>query len=216
MGLSISVGLLYDQARNDPEGYEHHRRAFLRLGRALCAEGVRWEEPEVATPPSPHVFSGGFPYGHLTRLRRILVLAGRGEPVAPAPRPDSEAWRRDLARIDDETSLLASHLLCHADNAGYYLPVDFADPLFLAQESGVAGAQTVGSSHRLLAELDGLAPTLGIRLTEAHASHPGPAAPAVSVDLSDDDPFGPEKWAWDQLRQACRASIAGGHAVVFH
>ncbi|MFF0227865.1 hypothetical protein [Streptomyces sp. NPDC004629] len=216
MGLSISVGLLYDQARNDPEGYDHHRRAFLRLGRALRAEGVQWEEPEITAPPSPHTFSGGFPYGHLTRLRRILVLAGQDESVAPAPRPDSGAWRRDLARIDDETSLLASHLLCHADNAGYYIPVDFADPLFLPPESGVAGAGMVGSSHRLLAELDSLAPTLGIRLTEAHASHPGPAAQAASIGLSDDDPFGPEKWARDQLRQACRSSIAGGHAVVFH
>lgn len=207
MGLSISVGLLYDQARNDPEGYEHHRRGFVRLGRALRAEGVRWAEPEIAAPPSPHVFSGGFPYGYLTRLRRVLVLAGRGEPVVPVPQSGSEAWHRDLARIDDETSLFASHLLCHADNAGYYVPVDFTDPLFLPPESGVAGAGMVGSSQLLLAELDGLASALGIRLTDAHS---------VSVGLSDDDPFGPEKWAWGQLRQACLASIAGGHAVVFH
>ncbi|MFJ8789476.1 hypothetical protein [Streptomyces sp. NPDC102462] len=136
--------------------------------------------------------------------------------MVPVPQSDSEAWHRDLARIDDETSLLVSHLLCHADNAGYYVPVDFADPLFLPPESGVAGAGMVGSSQLLLTELNGLAPALGIRLADAHSSHPEPVAQDVSVGLSDDDPFGPEKWAWGQLRQACLASVAGGHAVVFH
>ncbi|MFJ9588740.1 hypothetical protein [Streptomyces acidicola] len=35
MTLSISVALLHDNARNDPEGHDRHRRAFAHLSRAL-------------------------------------------------------------------------------------------------------------------------------------------------------------------------------------
>lgn len=201
MTLSISVALLHDQARNDPEGHDRHRRAFARLSRALRADNIRWEEPDTTALAVAHTFSGGIPYGYLTCLRRAFVLVGRGGPVSPAPRPDTEAWHRGLAAIDDETSLLASHLLCHADDAGYYIPVDFPDPLFLPPEAEVAGAGMVGSSQRLLAELSSMAPWLG---TPASAESPG------------DDPVAPERSAWHQLRQACRASILGGHAIEFH
>jgi hypothetical protein len=62
----------------------------------------------------------------------------------------------------DETSVLASHLLCHSDAGGYYVPVDFGDPLFLPEEAEVRGAGMVGSSQGLLAELAGIASPLGI------------------------------------------------------
>ncbi|MFF3390154.1 hypothetical protein ACFYW1_04340 [Streptomyces sp. NPDC002669] len=39
--------LLHDQARNDPEGHDRHRRAFARLSRALRAENIQWEEPDT-------------------------------------------------------------------------------------------------------------------------------------------------------------------------
>ncbi|MEV7028141.1 hypothetical protein, partial [Kitasatospora sp. NPDC093558] len=84
MGLSITVGLLNDQARNDAEGLAHYRRAFARLSEALAASGVDWHEPEVGNPPAAPAVSAGFPYGYLTHLRRVFVLAGRGEPVTPA------------------------------------------------------------------------------------------------------------------------------------
>ncbi|MGX2995704.1 hypothetical protein JNUCC64_15690 [Streptomyces sp. JNUCC 64] len=208
MGLSISVGLLHDQARDDREGYEHHLAAFDRLTRALRAEGVTWEEPGPPAPPTPHTFSGGFPYGDLTRLRRALVLAQAApdEPVPPAPPTDDERWHHDLTRVEDETLMFASHLLCHADNAGYYVPVDFPDPLFLPREAGVAGGGMVGSTHRLLAELTTLAPALAI----------DPTIPTPPAPPTDEDPLSPERGAWHQLHRACRESLAGGHAIVFH
>ncbi|GAA1398347.1 hypothetical protein GCM10009639_36790 [Kitasatospora putterlickiae] len=207
MGLSISVGMLHDQARNDPEGFDHHRRAFDRLGAALGAEGVDWHEPPLDGPAQDPAFSGGFPYGYLTRLRRVLALAGRGEPVTPAEE-DGPGWDRDRELIQEEALMFASHLICHADNAGYYVPVDFADPLFLPAEAGVAGGGMVGSTQRLLRELVTLAPALGIAPADpgtASAEHPVP-----------DGPFEPERYAWHQLHRACLASLAGGHAIVFH
>ncbi|MFF8913904.1 hypothetical protein ACF08M_11385 [Streptomyces sp. NPDC015032] len=215
MGLSISVGLLYDQARNDAEGLDYHRRAFARLSQALMAEGISWHESEVTDPPRAHTFSGGFPYGYLTQLRRILVLANLGEPVTPALAVSQHQYDHDCEKIQDETSMFASHLLCHSDSAGYYVPVDFADPLFLPAEAKVEGAGMVGSSQRLLAELSGIAPSIGIGLDDKGVpSDPEETGPAVGP--ATDGPFETERFAWHALYQACRASITGGHAIVFH
>ncbi|MEV0695699.1 hypothetical protein [Streptomyces sp. NPDC050388] len=209
------MGLLYDLARNDAEGFDHHRRAFARLGQALMAKGISWHEPEITDPPCAHTFFGGFPYSYLTQLDRILVLTNRGEPVTPAAAVSRLQYDRDCKKIDDEMSMLSSHLLCHSNTAGYYVPVDFHDPLFLPDEAEVEGGGMVGSSHRLLAELSDIAPSLGINLDDEGAlSGSGEAGPVVG--LAADRPFETERFAWSLLYRACLASIAGGHAIVFH
>ncbi|MFB6893008.1 hypothetical protein ACFCX4_27275 [Kitasatospora sp. NPDC056327] len=217
MGLSISVGMLHDQARNDPEGLEYHLRAFERLGTAVREEGIDWQEPPFDGPPRTPAFSGGFPYRYLTRLRRVLALLRSGEPVVPAEE-DGARWERDCGLIQDEASMFSSHLICHADNAGYYVPVDFADPLFLPSEAGVAGAGMVGSVQGLLRELAFVAPALGITGTGlGTASAPGAASnPAPPERPLPEGPFEPERFAWQQLHAACLAALAGGHAIVFH
>ncbi|MFJ6618134.1 hypothetical protein ACIQOW_11265 [Kitasatospora sp. NPDC091335] len=42
----------------------------------------------------------------------------------------------------------------------------------------------------------------------------GEAGPVA--DPAVDGPFESERFAWYQLYRACLASIAGGHAIVFH
>lgn len=204
MGLSVSVGLLHDLARHDIEGLD-------RLATALRTEEISWHEPEITDPPSAHTFSGGFPYSYLTHLRRILVLTNLGEPVAPALAVSRHQYDLDCEKIHDEMSMLASHLLCHADDAGYYVPVDFDDPLFLPAEANVEGAGMVGSSQRLLAELAAIAPSIGVDLDYQD----DPCATA-ETEPATDQPFATERFAWHQLSRACRASITGGHAIVFH
>lgn len=108
--------------------------------------------------------------------------------------------------------MLDSHLLCHSDCEGYYVPVAFDEPLFLPPDAGVAGGGMVGSSQGLLDELRGCAPALGIaldggELTDDEARRVG--------DLPETDPFMIEASVWLTLHEACRASIAGGHAIVF-
>ncbi|MFJ7910755.1 hypothetical protein [Kitasatospora sp. NPDC096204] len=215
MGLSISVGLLYDQARNDAEGLDYHRSAFARLSRALMAEGISWHEPEMTDPPRTPTFSAGFPYGYLTQLRRILVLTDFGEPVTSALEVSERQYERDCEKVRDEMTRFDSHLLCHSDSSGYYVPVDFDDPLFLPDEANVDGAGIVGSSQRLLAELAGMASSIGIELDgKGVPFDAGAVGPAV--DLATDGPFETERFAWRQLHRACLASIEGGHAIVFH
>jgi hypothetical protein len=186
VGLAISVGPSSDQ----PE-------EFAALSAAIAAEDVLWHAPEGVGAPPEHAYSGGFPYSWLSLLRRAYVYVLEDRKLTPAPADGSADHEDDYDLVMTETMMLSSHLLCHADDAGYYVPVDFADPLYLPEEQGIAGAGMVGSSQRLLAELDGLADVLG------------------AID-PDDERFAAELWAWRELRAACRASIAGGHAIVFH
>ncbi|WP_157977570.1 hypothetical protein [Streptomyces triticisoli] len=185
MGLSITVGLLDGLARNDAEGLAYHRGAFARLTEALADNGIDWHEPEISDPPADPAVSTGFPYGYLMHLRQI----------------------------DDEATMLDSHLLCHSDCSGYYIPVDLDGPLFLPPEADVEGHGMVGSSQGLLTELVGVAPSLGI-----HLDADGTLSAAEETKLAElplDAPFEMEKFTWHQLYRACRASIAGGRAIVF-
>lgn len=212
MGLGISVGLLCDQARNDPEGYEHYRTAFEHLTNALAPEGVDWHEPQtIHNAGDEHDFSASFPYRYVSHLRRIYTLTLLGEPVTPAASISEAQYESDQEQVTDEMTMFASHLLCHADDAGYYIPVDFPDPLFLPQQAKIPGGGMVGSTQQLLAELMGFAPAIGIHLDERGEIQQTQAAESAG----DADAFEPEPYAWSQMYQACRASIASGHAIVF-
>ncbi|MFF2076784.1 hypothetical protein ACFVXG_18735 [Kitasatospora sp. NPDC058162] len=206
MGLSIIVGTLGSpELRDDAEV----------LHRALEAEGVAWREPAAPGGDDGGVFSAGFPYSYLSGLRRVYVLHRLGEPVTGARGVSREQYEEELELVDDETVMFDSHLLCHADYAGYYIPAElpFEDPLFLPEESGVPGGGMVGSCGALRAELLGFAAAIGIRL-EADGSL-GPAEESRLADLPGDDPFEPEVFTWLQLYRACRASLDSGNAIVF-
>ncbi|OEJ36476.1 hypothetical protein [Streptomyces agglomeratus] len=109
--------------------------------------------------------------------------------------------------------MFSVHLLCHADNGGYYVPVDMGEPLFLPEEEEVLGYGMLGSSQRLRSELVWLAP--GIDIHPDGDERLSRAEQAKLVDIPPTDPFEPEKFAWAQLHAACQSSIASGHAIVF-
>jgi hypothetical protein len=201
MGLAISVRSVSQFADHD------------KLSSALAREGVVWQEPhEVDVPPMRPCFSG-FSYSWLHYLRRVLTLVDTQEPVTAIAGRDELDHYSD--RIADQASLLSSHLLCHSDSDGYYLPVDFGDPLFLPEDAGVAGGGLVGSSQGLLTELRRCAPALGIRLDPDGALSDDEAA-RIGQLFDDDADFAIETTVWLTLHEACRASIASGHAIVFH
>ncbi|MEV7598429.1 hypothetical protein AB0O91_13725 [Kitasatospora sp. NPDC089797] len=205
MGLWIGVGAL-----SSPEWGP----AAEVLHRALEAEGVAWREP-AGPVGAGEAFSAGFPYSYLSGLRRVYVLHRVGEPVTAARGVDPERYQEERELVDDETVVFDSHLLCHSDCAGYYLPVDFEDedPLFLPEDSGVPGGGMVGSTAGLLAELQGFAAAIGIRL--AADGSLDPAEEARLAALPEDDPFEAEVFTWHRLYLACRASLATGRAIVF-
>ncbi|MFD0531677.1 hypothetical protein ACFQ1I_42035 [Kitasatospora arboriphila] len=128
--------------------------------------------------------------------------------VTPAADTDPDQYDCDRGEVEEEALMFSSHLLCHSDCAGYYVPADFDDPVFLPEEAAVAGGGMVGSAAQLLAELRRLAPAIGICPETAAAT----ADPVVAAD----DPYEAEKSAWHVLHGACRESLATGRAIVFH
>lgn len=218
MSLFVSVGIITDVA-HDEEGVAAFQASLDGLSAGLADKGLTWREPDgsSAVEMRPHV--GGFPYSCLHYLRRVYALVDNGEPVTPAR--GEEDLARDRHWIEESTEMVESHLLSHSDHAGYYVPVDFGDhPVFL---SGVEGDGMVGSSQRLLSELCWCAPALGIRLDTAASS----AGADTDDELSDAEAarlfalppeadFATESMVWLTLYEACRVSIASGHAIVFH
>jgi hypothetical protein len=210
MGLAISVGIEPELADDEKELAEA-RAMFEGLSAALAAEGVIWTEPIGAPVPPSRAPALSFPYSWLHYLRRVYALVSIGRPVTPVDGPDERD--RDNDAVEDETVMFSSHLLCHSDCEGYYVPVDFNEPLFLTEESGVAGGGMVGSSQGLRAELRRCAPAIGIRLTP-DGSLPDAEAERLA-DLPEDASYFIESTVWLTLHEACEVSIASGHAIEF-
>ena len=211
MGLEITVG---NPAMGDDEGELYHHRRFVRLAQALDNSGhTGWTAPPAPAAPwglaRPH--TAGFSYSYLNRLQRVYALHVEGLPVTPV------TTASDLddaqAAIEDATSLLSSHLLCHSDSAGYYVPVPLGDPVFLPEEAEVAGAGMVGSSNDLLRELIRIAPLIGVRLERDGTLSD---AEAERVHRDSGDPYEVEQTVWLALHESCLVSIATGQPIVYH
>jgi len=206
MGLGIEVGALADLKKHDPEGAGWVAQDMVALNELLAAEGLpAHREPEVFdTPVLPHVAS--FPYSFLHYLRRAFAHTRDGRPtLAPAPPsfdPGSDPY------LDEELTLfMSSHLCCHSDAEGYYLPIDFPDVLYGDIPGGM-----VGSSHALSRELLQVAPLLAIPLSGTTIS----AATAESLaNTGDDHPFFRERLVWGALFANALASIESGSAIRF-
>src|SRR3954470_1192060 len=155
MGLAVSVDII-SQMYDDEEGIEYHRSQFRELSAELAENGVTWAEPDAPADVKGRALLHSFGYSTLHYLRRVYALHQRGAEVTPVL-PDEDL---DTELERDESYNLFSHLICHSDCDGYYVPVDFGDPLYL-------DAGSVGSSQRLLRELRECAPHIGVQLTAA-------------------------------------------------
>jgi hypothetical protein len=218
MGLGVDVGILVDLLEGDPEGSEYVRQELAVINGALVAAGLpEHREPEAGIDVASYDLG---PYSSLHALRRIGAHLCEGPslpPPATQEEPDDSVLERRYRGAGRFSRLLGrgepprafAHLIDHADDGGYYVPVDFPDPL-------VAGGEVVGSSQQLLAECDALAAALGVpdeldaeddRLWQASTGRPG------GDELW--ERYGLESFVCVRLRAAARHSIRTGAAVAF-
>src|SRR5262245_11428519 len=92
-----------------------------------------------------------FPCSWLHYLRRAVAYA-RQAPDEFGPIPEGED-PTEVDLIDRELSEATSHFICHSDGEGYYVPIDFPEPLYSEKEDEFAGGGILGSSQRALAEV---------------------------------------------------------------
>ena len=95
------------------------------------------------------------------------------------------------------------HLIEHSDVDGWYVPVDFERPAWVAGVGDTEPLWSVGSSQRLLAELDALNEHLGIPGDYGQLGG-GEACSALVAG----DPWATPKWVWCVLHWLARESVA--------
>jgi hypothetical protein len=108
-----------------------------------------------------------------------------------------------------------SHLICHSDAEGFYVPVEFDEVLFSEAEDedeALTGGM-LGSSYRLRDELVQVAPALGIALADGQLSD----EEAARIDAlgGTDEGLHREYASWLLLYEMARLSIAHKTAIVF-
>jgi hypothetical protein len=213
MGLGITVGQLAWCIANDyHEEAELAREDIAEINRVLAAHGL----PPHVEPETLPAFQdrsavwAGFPYSWLHYLRRAVAFARQApkkfRPVAKGEDPAADPL------VDRELSVLMdSHLICHSDGDGFYVPIDFPEPLYDARETGSIGA--LESSQQALKELLQVAPLLKIALKKGVLSDR--EAERIATEGEKDHPLWIERHAWLRLFERFRASVAHNAVVTF-
>ena len=161
--LDLVVGsMLTTTAEEDREAYEEEREFLQDVQDLLREEGV---EIDLLSQPGTEVWEDGIESCYdLYQFRRLAAHLERGENIQPLltdQRLDGEEVDDLLADIwDDETTTRFPHLIKHQGDGGYYLPAEFAEPIWVDygdeeedEELLEDSAVSFGSSYGLMREL---------------------------------------------------------------
>ena len=227
MGLAVCVGMLAELLEDDPESAEGFEEELAEVNRVLAAAGLPpHTEPRGPLELDSRASIDGFPYSFIHYLRRAYahrVLSPDWVATPLADDVDPTADPKIQALLDG----CESHLLCHSDAEGFYVPVDFDEVLFdgdggdeeeiegdadIEEPAGLPGGM-LGSSQRLLEELVFVAPALGIRLDDGRLSDE--EAERIDALIDEDDGLYREYVSWLLLYESARLSIEHRTAIVF-
>lgn len=145
----------------------------------------------------------------LPALRRAVAFAKQApDEFAPTPKGEDPA---DDERVTDELlTYIDSHLVCHSDCDGYYVPVDFPDPLYHDSDDEIGGG-ILGSSQAAMRELLLVAPLINIRVPNGAVTNQ--LAKAINDERR--GKFYIERQVWLELFEAFRLSLKHRTAVKF-
>jgi hypothetical protein len=212
MSLAISVGLACGPD-DDPDAVTYHRKSLRQINRLLALHGLPpHKEPEslFSLPYRGQPIS--FPYAWTPYLLRAVAYA-RQAPGQFCPVREGEDPASDR-RLDAELYTFAeSHVICHSQTEGYYVPIDFPEWLCDNRKGGLPGG-ILGSSQQALGEIVQTAPLLGIRLNGRDLSDQ--EALAVGQEPDGSHPCWIERKVWLSMFEAFRLSVEHKCAVVYH
>ncbi|MGW5106688.1 hypothetical protein [Nocardia sp. NPDC004123] len=188
-------------------------RAFNEL---LAIEGLpALTRPAVRGTAETRDRTTGIPYAFLHHLRSAYARACT-YPDQPLKLVETEEDHRVADEAVEELGYtLASHLICHSDCEGYYLPIEFGEPLY-GEDLDIDGG-LVGSTPALLRELVYVSPHLGINIVDGVLSDAEiTRIYAEQGDYLDNPhPFYRERETWIHLFEVARVSIENGTVMDF-
>jgi hypothetical protein len=210
MGLAIEVGSLAFLKTADAEGYEWTRQELAAVNTVLAEAGLpQHTEPDELPELASRAGLTSFPYSFLHYLRRVYANLDKNPQWRPVEVAEGDDPTKDPA-IDHQLFVkMTSHLVCHSDAEGFYVPVDLAEPLVDDRLTG----GILGSSQALQRELILIAPALGIKLTDGQLSDA--EAERISDAADEDAPWERELTVWIALYEAARLSIAHNTVIKF-
>ena len=213
MGLAVGVGVLASLLENDQEGADWLEEGFASANLLLEEEGLpKHAEPRTFKTPALRASIRSFPYSFIHYVRRAYAHRS-ANPAWMACPLDHDVDPSADPLVEDELDMMCSHLICHSDAEGFYLPIDFSDVLFAGPEDSSLPGGMVGSSYRLLEELKVVAPALGIRLNDGRL--PDNEAARINELVCSGEGIYRELCSWLALYEAACLSIELKTAIVF-
>ena len=185
--LDLVVGSMFTtRPEEDRELFDDEREWLSDIQDLLREEGV---EVDLLSRPSVEIWEGGIErFMDLYQLRQIAAYLELDHDIAPllkdGPPSDGDPDPLLAAIWDGEQPTRFPHLINHQADGGYYLPVDFAEPIWLEAEEEPTEADddedveddepfiSFGSSvglQRELAELAGMLQQAGVPSQSAAA-----------------------------------------------
>jgi hypothetical protein len=158
------------------------------------SKGLKAEEMETARP--------------LHRLRGFALHCEK-HGSAPTPAEVGDGYRVLEELYDGKIATQwYPHLVDHSDSDGYYIPADFTQPINAYMDGEVI---SIGSSHRLLAELNSIRRFLFGEDTSAL----GDEQQELLWAIAENDSFALEKNMWCRLRWLARNSVESNLVIRF-
>jgi hypothetical protein len=166
--LDLVVGSMFTtRPEEDRDLYEDEREWLSDIQDLLREEGV---EVDLLSRPAVEIWEGGIDrFMDLYQLRQIAAFLEQGRDVSAlikaGPPSDGDPDPLLVAIWDGEQPTRFPHLINHQADGGYYLPVDFAEPIWLEAEEEPTEDEDEDDDHfisfgssvglqRELAELD--------------------------------------------------------------
>lgn len=174
--LDLLVGSMFTTLPDeDRDLYEEEREWLADVQELLREEGV---EADLLSRPGVEVWEGGIErYRDLFLLRLLAVYLEHNQDIqrllAPEAELDSEPDPLLVAVWEDEKPTRFPHLVKHQAEGGYYLPTDFAEPIWIAvepddddedeplEEAVVSFGSSIGLQRELV-ELEGMLAAAGV------------------------------------------------------
>ena len=169
--LDLLVGSIFTtRPEEDRELFEEEREWLSDIQDLLREEGV---EVDLLSRPGAEVWEGGIDHFiDLYQLRLLAAYLEHGRDIAPivAPdfAPDKEPDELLTTIWEGQQPTRFAHLIIHQAEGGYYLPVEFAEPIWLEFDEDMLDdwhdmhepVVSFGSSVALQRELAELEPLL--------------------------------------------------------